>query len=105
MPFDTYIGEEKSKIMPQIQTYARVRPTSRPFDGLKIIPENNAVVINIGDQDDISKRPESRYARAPPSRHTFKFSNVFDMDVSQEEVFDRVATHVIASFVSGYESN
>ena len=95
---------KKVQRMPQIQIYARVRPSSRPFEGLRVIAENNTIGINIGDQDDISKRPESRYARAPPSRHTFKFSHVFDQKASQEEVFDHVATHMIDSFLSGYVS-
>lgn len=94
--------KEEVQKMPQIQIYARVRPTPRPFDGLRVFPENNMIGINIGDQDDISKRPESRYARAPPSKHTFKFSHVFDQNASQEEVFNHVATHMIDSFLSGY---
>lgn len=88
--------------MPQIQIYARVRPTSLCFEGMRIFPENNTIGINIGDKDDITKRPESRYARAPPSRHSFKFSHVFDQKASQEEVFDHVAIHMIDSFLSGY---
>lgn len=90
--------------MPQIQIYARVRPTTRgrPFRGLLVLPESNTIGISIGDQDDITKRPESRrYARAPPSKHSFRFSQVFDRRASQEEVFNRVATQMIDSFLTG----
>ncbi len=57
--------------------------------------------ISIGDQDEINKRPGSRYARAPPSHHSFKFSHVFDQSASQQDVFDKVAAHMINSFLSG----
>ena len=88
--------------MSQIQIFARVRPTPRPFDGIKVSLDSNTVDISIGDQDDITKRPESRYARAPPSNHSFKFNRVFDQSASQQEVFDKVAAHMIDSFLSGY---
>ena len=88
--------------MSQIQIYARVRPTSRQFDGIKVHPEDSTLAIHIGEQDNITKRPESRYARAPPSKHMFKFRHVFDQQASQEEVFNRVATHMIDSFLTGY---
>ena len=87
--------------MSQIQIYARVRPTPHPFEGMRVSSEDNTIDISIGDQDEIAKRPESRYARAPPSNHSFKFSRVFDESSSQEEVFDQVAAHMIDSFLSG----
>lgn len=87
--------------MSQIQIYARVRPTPRPFAGIRILPESNVIGINIGDQDDIIKRPESRYARAPPSKHSFKFTRVFGRKATQEEVFNHVAARMIDSFLSG----
>lgn len=88
--------------MSQIQIYARVRPTSRQFSGIKVPSQDNTLAIHIGDQDNITKRPESRYARAPPSKHMFKFRHIFDQQASQEEVFNRVATHMIDSFLTGY---
>ncbi len=88
--------------MSQIQIYARVRPARRPFEGIRILPEDNTVSISIGDQDEISKRPESRYARAPPSSHSFRFNGVFGQSASQQDVFDKVAVHMIDSFLSGY---
>ncbi len=64
--------------------------------------EDNTIRVHIGDQDEVNKRPESRYARAPPSKHNFKFSRVFDKQASQDEVFQHVAVHMIDSFLSGY---
>ena len=87
--------------MSQIQIYARVRPTEKPFSGLHLHPERNTIAVNIGDHDDILKRPESRYAKAPPSSHNFKFSHVFDEEASQEMIFDQVASRMIESFLSG----
>ena len=88
--------------MSQIQIFARVRPSSRPFKGIRVSPNDNTIDISIGDQDEVNKRPESRYARAPPSNHSFRFKQVFDQRATQEEVFDKVAQHMIDSFLSGY---
>lgn len=86
--------------MSQIQIYARVRPTSKPFEGLKV-HEDQTIGVHIGVQDDVMKRPESRYARAPPSHFNFRFSHVFDQQANQEEVFNKVAVRMIDSFLSG----
>ena len=89
--------------MSQIQIYARVRPTRVPFQGLHILPDNNSIGIDIGDFDNVSKTPQSTcYAHAPPSRHHFKFSHVFDQEASQEDIFNIVAVHMIESFFNGY---
>lgn len=90
--------------MSQIQIYARVRPSSKSFEGIKVSPKDDTIDIHIGDQDDVTKRPESRYARAPPSRHSFKFRHVFDQQASQEQVFHHVAVQndMIESFLCGY---
>ena len=87
--------------MSQIQIYARIRPSPVPFQGLRVNSDEQTVGIHIGEQDDIMKRPESRYARAPPSSYNFRFSRVFDQKATQEEVFSEVAVHMIDSFLSG----
>lgn len=88
--------------MSQIQIYARIRPSPVPFEGITVSSEEHNIGISIGNQDDILKRPESRYARAPPSNYNFKFSRVFDLRATQEEIFNQVAVHMIDSFLSGY---
>ena len=88
--------------MSQIQIYARVRPSRVPFEGLQLSTEDQTIGIQIGGEHDIRKRPESRYARAPPSNYCFQFSKVFDTRASQEEVFSEVAVHMIDSFLAGY---
>jgi len=88
--------------MSRIKIFTRVRPASRPFKGLHLSGSDSGVSINIGFQDNISKRPQSRYSHAPPSSHNFKFARVFDQSASQEEVFEHVAKHMIDNFLGGY---
>ena len=88
--------------MSRIKIFSRVRPTSKPFKGLHLSEADSSVSINIGFQDNISKRPQSRYSQAPPSSHTFKFAHVFDQSDSQEEIFEHVARHMIDNFLGGY---
>lgn len=88
--------------MSQIKIFSKLRPTSKPFKGLHISQEDKSLTVNIGYQDNISKRPQSRYSHAPSSSQTFKFSRIFDQDASQEEVFDDVARHMTDKFLSGY---
>ena len=88
--------------MSQIKIYARVRPTRKSFGGLHISPNRELIGIKIGDHDNVTKRPQSRYSHAPPSNHTFKFSHVFDEEASQESIFKQVACHMIDSFLAGY---
>lgn len=87
--------------MSQIQIYARIRPSCVPFQGLRVDSDEQTIGICIGEQDDVMKRPESRYARAPPSSYNFRFSRVFDQRATQEEVFNQVAVHMVDSFLSG----
>ena len=89
--------------MSRIKIYSRVRPATRPFKGLQLSKEDgSSLSINIGFQDNISKRPQSRYSQAPPSSHHFKFARVFDQDAPQEDIFDHVAKHMIDRFLGGF---
>ncbi len=86
--------------MSRIKIFSRVRPTSKPFQGLQLSDSN--VAVDIGFYDNVSKRPQSRYSQAPPSSHNFKFSRVFDQNTPQEEVFDHVAKHMVDNFLGGF---
>ena len=95
--------------MAKIQIYARVRPTDGPFDGLQISmgsnednnsidTSNDTIIINTENKGE----PQSKYSKAPGSKLQFRFSRVFGMQATQEEIFDTVARQMIDTFLDGY---
>ena len=95
--------------MAKIQIYARLRPTTKPFDGLSLktpsskdtntsSTSGDMIMINTENKDEI----QSMYSKAPGSKLRFKFSHVFDMQATQDEVFDTVAKQMIDAFLDGY---
>lgn len=84
--------------MSRIKIYARIRPTKNRFEGLQ--SSEKQIGIQVGkDSDD---REQTRYSKAPSSRHEFKFSSVFEEDATQGEVFETVARHMVDAFLEGY---
>ena len=95
--------------MAKIQIYARLRPTTNPFDGLSLqtsstkdTNNSNAGINTITIDTKNKEESQSRYCKAPGSRLHFKFSQVFDMQATQDEVFDAVARQMIDAFLDGY---
>lgn len=96
--------------MAKIQIYARLRPTTNPFDGLNLSQtsspkdtnNSNAGINTIAIDTENKDESRSRYSKAPGSRLHFKFSKVFDMQATQDEVFDTVARQMIDEFLDGY---
>ena len=98
--------------MAKIQIYARVRPTSSPFDGLhvssdstdhdnnNITPNTRADTITIDTES--KDEPQAKYSKAPGSKLHFRFNHVFRMQATQDEIFDTVAKQMIDTFLDGY---
>ena len=97
--------------MAKIQIYARVRPTSAPFDGLttslktaKNDPNTNSCPDTITINTENNAEANSKYSKTPGSKLHFSFNQVFGMQSSQDEIFDTVAKEMIDTFLDGYNS-
>ena len=97
--------------MAKIQIYARVRPTSAPFDGLTTSPKTAKNDLNTNScPDTITINTEnngeanSKYSKTPGSKLHFSFNQVFGMQSTQDEIFDTVAKEMIDTFLDGYNS-
>ncbi len=88
--------------MSKIQIYARIRPTNHHryhrHDGLT--SSENRIHLKVGEVEESGS--QTRFSRAPGTKHEFKFDHVFEEDATQEEVFDIVAKKVVDSFLVGY---
>ena len=109
----SHIHYTDHSIMAKIQIYARVRPTDGPFDGLQVSTgsneDNNSINAQSNTLEDMitintenKDEPPSKYSKAPGSKLQFRFSRVFGMQATQEEIFDTVARQMIDTFLDGY---
>ena len=75
--------------MAHIRTYARIKPTSTPYDGLDTT--DSQVYLRMEKGSTLNKSCHV----APPATHTYQFNHVFNSKVTQQEVFNGVATEII----------
>ena len=95
----TYTARYKEfQEMAKIQIYARLRPTTNPFDGLSLQTSSTKDTTNSNVSTntitvDTENKDESwlRYSKSPGSKLHFKFNHIFNMQATQDEVFDIVA--------------
>ncbi|XP_078670802.1 uncharacterized protein LOC144910950 [Branchiostoma floridae x Branchiostoma belcheri] len=81
--------------MANIRTYCRVRPTERGSE--YVDSSGNTVAIQVPNTSIFADSG----VRGSLS-HSFKFDQVFDGQVSQEEVFDCMARDIVEGFLAGY---
>lgn len=80
--------------MPRIRVYARLRPTSRRYEGLQV--NGSRVKIALGDKD------AEKFTSAQYKEREYKFQKVFDEGATQEEVYDETVHHMVERFLEGY---
>ncbi|XP_041365194.1 kinesin-like protein KIF6 [Gigantopelta aegis] len=84
--------------MAHIRTYARLKPTAEPYDEYDI--SNNCLQIRVPEvYRDYGSSPGKVKSNIC---YDFKYDNVFNTDISQEDVFNAVAYDIIEGFLNGY---
>ena len=80
--------------MPRIRVYARLRPTSRRYEGLEV--KGTRMRIAVGD-----KKAE-KFATAQYREKEYKFQKIFNEEASQDDVYEQVVHHMVERFLEGY---
>ncbi|CAG5118969.1 unnamed protein product [Candidula unifasciata] len=85
--------------MAQIKTYARLKPTKKPYSGYEI--SRNILTVHIPDNRDVLVLGSHQAVRSNLS-YDIVFTDIFRPEATQEDVFDGVAKGIIQSFLNGY---
>ncbi|BFZ05212.1 hypothetical protein BsWGS_08251 [Bradybaena similaris] len=85
--------------MAQIKTYARLKPTRKPYSGYEI--NKNILTVHIPDNRDLLVLGPHQAVRSNLS-YDILFTDIFRPESTQEDVFDGVAKGIIQSFLNGY---
>ena len=80
--------------MAQIKTFARLKPTKKPYNGYVI--SKNVLTMHIPDSKDFVILGPQNNLRSNFS-YDILFTNIFGCEATQEEVFDGVAKDIIQS--------
>lgn len=80
--------------MAQIKTYARLKPSKKPFSGYEI--SKNVLTVHIPDNKDFLLQGSQQPARSNLS-YDIVFTDIFKPEATQEDVFDGVAKGIIES--------
>lgn len=76
--------------MANIRTYARIKPTKEPYEGLDTT--DNRVYLRVSEQNLQNK---SGKPQINSGSHQYQFKHVFNAKVTQQGVFDGVAKEII----------
>ncbi|XP_055900649.1 uncharacterized protein LOC106053636 isoform X2 [Biomphalaria glabrata] len=85
--------------MAQIKTYARLKPSKRPYPGYEIA--NNVLTVHIPDSKDFLIQGYQQPIRSNIS-YDIIFTDIFRPEATQEDVFEGVAKDIIQNFLNGY---
>lgn len=96
-----------------IKIYARIRPlrsnkniknlSNSSTPSFSLTSPQGPSTVNHNDRLTIHDQKDSKeYINNQKEHHEFFFNKVFDMEASQEEVFDQVAKDVILNALDGY---
>ena len=88
----------KQQLNETIQIYLRLRPTrdgSNKHDHISISSDQRQIDVRVPIDD-------QGYVNNTIRKHSFKFDKIFDLNTTQETMFDEVAKDVINSTIDGY---
>ncbi|XP_005096040.1 kinesin heavy chain [Aplysia californica] len=85
--------------MAQIKTFARLKPSRKPYPGYEI--NKNVLTLHIPDSKDFLMLDPVQAVHSNLS-YDILFTNIFQPETTQEEVFDGVANNIIQNFLNGY---
>ena len=80
--------------MAQIKTFARLKPTKKPYPGYEI--KKNELTIHMPDGKDFMLLDQDQAFHSNLS-YDIKFTGIFEPTATQEDVFDGVASDIIKS--------
>ncbi|XP_050411231.1 kinesin-like protein KIF6 [Patella vulgata] len=84
--------------MAHIKTYARIKPSCHLFEGFEISPKWLSLHVPELSHDYGSSPGKVRASIG----YDFQFHHVFDIDCTQDDIFDNVAKDIVEGFVNGY---
>ena len=88
----------KTQLNETIQIYLRLRPTrdgSNKHDHISISSDKRQIDVRVPIDD-------QGYVNNTIRKHSFKFDKIYDLNTTQETMFDEVAKDVINSTIDGY---
>lgn len=88
----------KQQLNETIQIYLRLRPTrdgSNKHDHISISSDKRQIDVRVPIDD-------QGYVNNTIRKHSFKFDKIYDLNTTQETMFDEVAKDVINSTIDGY---
>ncbi|BFZ16093.1 hypothetical protein BsWGS_19131 [Bradybaena similaris] len=86
--------------MAHIKTYARLKPSRKPYPGYEV--ENNTLKIHITDNKELVFIDPLQVANRGTLSYEVSFTEIFCPDSTQEEVFSVAAKDIIQNFLNGY---
>ncbi|KAK2951602.1 putative Chromosome-associated kinesin KIF4 [Blattamonas nauphoetae] len=79
----------------RIQTYLRVRPIPNPTPNMELSPIDKTITFTL---------PRSEKQNAERKKKTFTFDEVFDPQIKQDEVFERIGRKLVMNVLDGFNS-
>eukprot|EP01029_Cantina_marsupialis_P013364 TRINITY_DN295_c0_g2_i1.p1 TRINITY_DN295_c0_g2~~TRINITY_DN295_c0_g2_i1.p1 ORF type:complete len:856 (-),score=210.49 TRINITY_DN295_c0_g2_i1:766-3333(-) len=79
-----------------IQVFLRIRPTKKPSGFYRVIEENSQVNFDLP--------VDTKYVNNSKSSFKFKFNDVLDMDISQDNVYQKLGRPALLNALDGYNS-
>uniref|UniRef100_A0A7S3K768 Kinesin-like protein n=1 Tax=Aureoumbra lagunensis TaxID=44058 RepID=A0A7S3K768_9STRA len=90
---------EPQRVEEGISVYLRIRPTKRPSKFYSVV-EGKRMQWEIP----LEEVPNSEFINNTRTKFAFKFDHVLPMDISQEQVFERVGKKVVSNALDGFNS-